>query len=88
VTTYDALRNASLLGGDLVAMQGVGGLGHLGVQFARLLDGPAAAVAAGTSHPGVFAAADVRSGSAKRVASAVGEGSMAVMLVHEYRKER
>jgi thioredoxin reductase (NADPH) len=41
-----------------------------------------------TSHPGVFAAGDVRSGSAKRVASAVGEGSMAVMLVHEYLKER
>src|SRR5438876_4735760 len=39
-----------------------------------------------TSHPGVFAAGDVRSGSAKRVASAVGEGAMAVMLVHEYLK--
>jgi thioredoxin reductase (NADPH) len=32
----------------------------------------------------VFAAGDVRSGSAKRVASAVGEGSMAVKFVHEY----
>ena len=41
-----------------------------------------------TSHPGVFAAGDVRSGSAKRVASAVGEGAMAVMLAHEYLKER
>jgi len=41
-----------------------------------------------TSHAGVFAAGDVRSGSAKRVASAVGEGAMAVMLVHEYLKER
>jgi thioredoxin reductase (NADPH) len=37
-----------------------------------------------TSLPGVFAAGDVRSGSIKRVASAVGEGSMAVRLVHEY----
>lgn len=37
-----------------------------------------------TSRPGVFAAGDVRSGSVKRVASAVGEGSMAVQLVHEY----
>ena len=35
-----------------------------------------------TSVPGVFAAGDVRSDSAKRVASAVGEGAMAVMLVH------
>ena len=40
-----------------------------------------------TSHPGVFAAGDVRSGSVKRVASAVGEGSMAVQFVHEYLKE-
>jgi thioredoxin reductase (NADPH) len=39
-----------------------------------------------TSHPGVFAAGDVRSGSVKRVASAVGEGSMAVQFVHEYLK--
>ncbi len=37
-----------------------------------------------TSLPGVFAAGDVRSGSVKRVASAVGEGSMAVRLVHQY----
>jgi D-arabinose 1-dehydrogenase-like Zn-dependent alcohol dehydrogenase len=35
ITTYNALRNAGLRGGDLVAVQGVGGLGHLGVQFAR-----------------------------------------------------
>jgi thioredoxin reductase (NADPH) len=37
-----------------------------------------------TSTPGVFAAGDVRAGSVKRVASAVGEGAMAVMLVHRY----
>lgn len=37
-----------------------------------------------TSCAGVFAAGDVRSGSIKRVASAVGEGSMAVAFVHEY----
>src|SRR3989454_3790774 len=35
ITTYNALRNASLRGGDLVAVQGIGGLGHLGIQFAR-----------------------------------------------------
>jgi thioredoxin reductase (NADPH) len=39
------------------------------------------------SRPGVFAAGDVRSGSVKRVASAVGEGSMAVQFVHERLKE-
>jgi thioredoxin reductase (NADPH) len=37
-----------------------------------------------TSRPGVFAAGDVRFGSTKRVASAVGEGAMAVQFVHEY----
>lgn len=37
-----------------------------------------------TSMPGVFAAGDVRKGSIKRVASAVGEGATAVRLVHEY----
>jgi thioredoxin reductase (NADPH) len=37
-----------------------------------------------TTRPGVFAAGDVRSGSARRVAAAVGEGAMAVRLVHEH----
>ena len=40
-----------------------------------------------TSRAGVFAAGDVRSDSIKRVASAVGEGAMAVKFVHEYLKE-
>jgi thioredoxin reductase (NADPH) len=37
-----------------------------------------------TSVPGIFAAGDVRSGSSKRCAAAVGEGSMAVQFVHEH----
>jgi len=37
-----------------------------------------------TSVPGVFAAGDVRSGSSKRCAAAVGEGSMAVQFVHQH----
>jgi thioredoxin reductase (NADPH) len=37
-----------------------------------------------TSHPGIFAVGDVRSGSVKRVASAVGEGSVVVQAVHRY----
>ena len=40
-----------------------------------------------TTEPGVFAVGDVRSGSIKRVASAVGEGSMAVRLVHELMRQ-
>jgi thioredoxin reductase (NADPH) len=40
-----------------------------------------------TSIPGVFACGDVRSGPVKRVAAAVGEGSMAIAFVHQYLKE-
>lgn len=36
-TTFTALRNSGARGGDLVAIQGLGGLGHLGIQFARKL---------------------------------------------------
>jgi len=35
VTVYNALRNSGARGGDVVAVQGIGGLGHLGVQYAR-----------------------------------------------------
>ena len=41
-----------------------------------------------TSRPGVFAVGDVRAGSVKRVASAVGEGSMAVQFVHKVLAEQ
>jgi hypothetical protein len=41
-----------------------------------------------TNVPGIFAVGDTRAGSIKRVASAVGEGSMAVHLVHRYLAER
>lgn len=37
-----------------------------------------------SSVPGVFAAGDVRAASLKRVASAVGDGAMAISLVHRY----
>jgi thioredoxin reductase (NADPH) len=40
-----------------------------------------------TSLPGLFAAGDVRSGSTKRVAGAVGEGAMAVALAHHRLEE-
>jgi 2-desacetyl-2-hydroxyethyl bacteriochlorophyllide A dehydrogenase len=35
ITVYNALRNAGARAGDLVAIQGIGGLGHLGIQYAR-----------------------------------------------------
>jgi thioredoxin reductase (NADPH) len=50
---------------------------------AEQANGPPAPLLLETSRPGVFAAGDVRSGSIKRVASAVGEGAMAVRFVHE-----
>jgi D-arabinose 1-dehydrogenase-like Zn-dependent alcohol dehydrogenase len=37
VTTFNAIRNAGARGGDLVAVHGIGGLGHLGIQFAAKL---------------------------------------------------
>lgn len=40
-----------------------------------------------TSQPGIFAAGDVRAGAMNRVASAVGEGAMAIKFVHEYLAE-
>jgi thioredoxin reductase (NADPH) len=40
-----------------------------------------------TCSPGIFAAGDVRSGAMARVASAVGEGAMAVSFVHKYLAE-
>ena len=47
VTTFNALRNAGARPGDLVAIQGLGGLGHLGVQFARAMGFEVAAVSRG-----------------------------------------
>ncbi len=35
ITVYNALRNSDARAGDLVAVQGIGGLGHLGIQYAR-----------------------------------------------------
>ena len=62
------------------------------VRTGRELDGEAEGEAPPllleTSRPGVFAVGDVRSASIKRVASAVGEGSMAVRLVHQHLAER
>ncbi|MFC4357573.1 alcohol dehydrogenase [Halobium salinum] len=48
VTTFNSLRNSSAEPGDLVAVQGVGGLGHLGIQFARASGFEVAAVSRGT----------------------------------------
>jgi D-arabinose 1-dehydrogenase-like Zn-dependent alcohol dehydrogenase len=47
ITTYNALRHSGALPGDLVAVQGIGGLGHLGVQFANKFGYKVAAIGRG-----------------------------------------
>jgi D-arabinose 1-dehydrogenase-like Zn-dependent alcohol dehydrogenase len=47
VTTFNALRHAGALSGDLVAVLGIGGLGHLGVQFAARMGYETVAIARG-----------------------------------------
>nr|WP_239154484.1 zinc-binding dehydrogenase [Amycolatopsis sp. FDAARGOS 1241] len=48
ITTYSALRDLNARPGSLVAIQGIGGLGHLGVQYAKALGYRVAAIARGT----------------------------------------
>jgi D-arabinose 1-dehydrogenase-like Zn-dependent alcohol dehydrogenase len=50
VTTYNALRHSGAFPGDLVAIQGVGGLGHLGIQFANKFGYRVAAVGRGSAN--------------------------------------
>jgi D-arabinose 1-dehydrogenase-like Zn-dependent alcohol dehydrogenase len=47
LTTYNALRNCGLRGGDLVAVHGIGGLGHLAIQYAAKMGFRTAAIARG-----------------------------------------
>lgn len=49
VTTFNALRRTRAVSGDLVAVLGIGGLGHLGVQFARAMGFETVAIARGAS---------------------------------------
>jgi D-arabinose 1-dehydrogenase-like Zn-dependent alcohol dehydrogenase len=50
ITTFNALRHSGALPGDLVAIQGIGGLGHLGVQFARRFGYRVAAIGRGPEN--------------------------------------
>ena len=50
ITTYNALRHSGAMPGDLVAVQGVGGLGHLGIQFANKFGYKVAAIGRGTEN--------------------------------------
>ena len=53
VTTFNALRHSGALPGDLVAVQGVGGLGHLGIQFAKQFGYRVAAIGRGTDNTAI-----------------------------------
>lgn len=48
ITTFNALRNSNLEPGDLVAVQGIGGLGHLGIQYAHKFGCEVAALSRGS----------------------------------------
>jgi D-arabinose 1-dehydrogenase-like Zn-dependent alcohol dehydrogenase len=50
ITTYNALRHSGAMPGDLVAIQGIGGLGHLGVQFANKFGYKVAAIGRGSEN--------------------------------------
>jgi D-arabinose 1-dehydrogenase-like Zn-dependent alcohol dehydrogenase len=50
ITTYNSLRNSGAMPGDLVAVQGIGGLGHLGVQFANKFGYHVAAIGRGSEN--------------------------------------
>jgi D-arabinose 1-dehydrogenase-like Zn-dependent alcohol dehydrogenase len=50
ITTYNALRHSGAMPGDLVAVQGIGGLGHLGVQFANKFGYKVAAIGRGRDN--------------------------------------
>jgi D-arabinose 1-dehydrogenase-like Zn-dependent alcohol dehydrogenase len=50
ITTYNALRHSGALPGDLVAVQGIGGLGHLGIQFANKFGYHVAAIGRGSEN--------------------------------------
>ena len=50
ITTYNALRRSGAMPGDLVAIQGIGGLGHLGIQFANKFGYKVAAIGRGSEN--------------------------------------
>jgi D-arabinose 1-dehydrogenase-like Zn-dependent alcohol dehydrogenase len=50
ITTYNALRHSGAFPGDLVAVQGIGGLGHLGIQFAQKFGYQVAAIGRGSEN--------------------------------------
>jgi D-arabinose 1-dehydrogenase-like Zn-dependent alcohol dehydrogenase len=76
ITTYNALRHSGALPGDLVAVQGIGGLGHLGVQFANKFGYKVAAIGRGPENEAL----------AKKLGAAVYIDSKATNAAEELQK--
>lgn len=76
VTTYNSLRHSGALPGDLVAVQGIGGLGHLGIQFASKFGYKVAAVGRGADNAAL----------AKKLGAALYIDSQASNAAQELRK--
>ena len=76
ITTYNALRHSGAMPGDLVAVQGIGGLGHLGVQFANKFGYKVAAIGRGGENAAL----------AKKLGAAVYIDSKATNAAQELQK--
>lgn len=78
VTTFNSLRNAGARSGDLVGIQGLGGLGHLGVQFARAMGFEVVAISRGSDKEefarelGAHHYVDAKAGSVGEAMQALG----------------
>ncbi len=76
ITTFNALRHSGALPGDLVAVQGIGGLGHLGIQFANKFGYKVAAIGRGSENASL----------AKKLGASVYIDSQATNAAQELRK--
>ncbi|MGA8213323.1 MAG: alcohol dehydrogenase [Candidatus Sulfotelmatobacter sp.] len=76
ITTYNALRHSGALPGDLVAVQGIGGLGHLGIQFASKFGYKVAAIGRGPENAAL----------AKKLGASVYVDSQATKAAEELQK--
>src|ERR1700722_18340904 len=78
ITTYNSLRHSGALPGDLVAVQGIGGLGHLGIQFANKFGYKVAAIGRGSENAalarklGATVYIDSKSGNAAKALQEMG----------------
>lgn len=84
ITTYNALRHAGAMPGDLVAIQGIGGLGHLGIQYAKQMGFRTVAIGRGADKEalakklGAHEYVDVNTGSAEAVLQKLGGAKVVI----------